>query len=224
MRASCLPPARQAAQGRPPAVSLDLVLLQGGDHLLKLLALNWLQGSSCLAQKQDLRRVGDILNEVIDRTLVVESVVKLKLALAPGLVDEGDGVRRVWILSRRGADPGEPEASEQRPRGRRSSAVSHAPPRPLSGRALLPRSSASRQPSPPATRTLFANEPRAPGPRPPRGRVSRRGAVAIRPRSVQHHASAPSPPAALRGCRPARPESWPAPARSWRRGRSAPGR
>src|ERR1700687_3898877 len=206
MPASCRPPARQAAQGRPPAVSLDLVLLQGGDHLLKLLGLNCLQGSSCLAQKQDLRRVGDLLYEVIDRSSVVESVVKLKLALAPGLVDEGDGMRRVFfkrgdvpprgvraggassartplILSRHGVDPGEPAASAQQQRGRRSSAVSHAAPRPLSGRALLPRSSASRQPSPPATRTLFANEPRAPGPRPPRGRVSRRDAVAIRPPS-----------------------------------------
>src|ERR1700680_2292072 len=139
MSASCRPPARQSAQRPPPAASLDLVLLQSGDHLLKLVALYGLQRAARLAKKQDLRRVGDILDQVINGALMVERVMELKLAFTTGLVDEGDGMRRAGIVSRHGVDPGGPAASEQQLHGRRSGAVSHAVPHLLSELALPPR-------------------------------------------------------------------------------------
>ncbi len=56
---------------------------------MELLTLHRLEPASGLAQKQDLRRVVDVLDEVVGAPLVVERVVELELALAAGFVDEG---------------------------------------------------------------------------------------------------------------------------------------
>jgi hypothetical protein len=48
-----------------------------------------------LAQEQDLRRVVDVLDQVVDAALVVERVVELKLPLSAGFVDQGDVL---WVF------------------------------------------------------------------------------------------------------------------------------
>ena len=67
-----------------PVASLDLILLEGRDHLLELFAFDRLEGAFRLAQQKDLSRIVQVLDKVVDGALMVERVMELKLALPTG--------------------------------------------------------------------------------------------------------------------------------------------
>ena len=60
---------------------------------MELLALDRLQPAAAFAQQQDLLGIIDVLDQVVDASLVIERVMELELPLAAGLVDQGDGLR-----------------------------------------------------------------------------------------------------------------------------------
>jgi hypothetical protein len=74
-------------------------MLESGDHALELLPLDRLQAAARLTKEQHLRRVVDVLDEVIDAAVVIECVVKLKLPLAARLVDESYLLRVLFVFS-----------------------------------------------------------------------------------------------------------------------------
>jgi hypothetical protein len=66
---------------------------------LKFFAVDRLEPAACLTQQQDLRRVVNVLDEVIHAAIVVECVVELKLPLAARLVDQRDVLWMFLIFS-----------------------------------------------------------------------------------------------------------------------------
>jgi hypothetical protein len=66
---------------------------------LKLFALDGFQPTGCLAQKEDLSGIVDVLDEVVDAAVMVERVVELKLPLAAGLVDQRDVLWEFCVFS-----------------------------------------------------------------------------------------------------------------------------